>query len=63
MADYIIRKVSNSGKYCYGKSPMQIFSDGEHLALEKNNELLYLQSMTDPSKRSLTILTSIVLSV
>ena len=38
---------SHSGKYCYGKTPMQTFIDSKHLALEKNNELLYLASMSD----------------
>jgi len=38
---------SHSGKYCYGKTPMQTFIDSKHLALERNNELLYLESMSD----------------
>ena len=33
----------HSGKYCYGKTPRQTFEDSKHLALEKNNELLYLK--------------------
>ena len=26
----------HSGKYCYGKTPMQTFLDAKHIALEKN---------------------------
>jgi Integrase core domain len=33
----------HSGKYCYGKTPMQTFEDSKKLALEKNNEILYLE--------------------
>ena len=33
----------HSGKYCYGKTPMQTFNDSKKLALEKNNEILYLE--------------------
>ena len=29
---------SHSGKYCYGKTPMQTFLDSKHIALEKSNE-------------------------
>ncbi len=35
----------HSGKYCYGKTPMQTFIDSKKLALEKNNEILYLESL------------------
>jgi transposase InsO family protein len=38
---------SHSGKYCYGKTPMQTFQDSKHLALEKSNQLLYLQTTAD----------------
>ena len=38
---------SHSGKYCYGKTPMQTFQDSKHLALEKSNELMYLENTTD----------------
>ncbi len=37
----------HSGKYCYGKTPMQTFQDSKHLALEKSNELMYLESIPD----------------
>ena len=36
-------KRPHSGKYCYGKTPMQTFEDSKKLALEKNNEVLYLE--------------------
>ncbi|ACE06297.1 hypothetical protein Aasi_0956 [Candidatus Amoebophilus asiaticus 5a2] len=44
---YYNNERSHSGKYCYGKTPMQTFKDSKHLALEKNNELLYLSSTPD----------------
>jgi transposase InsO family protein len=31
----------HSGKYCYGKTPMQTFIDSKKIALEKNNEQAY----------------------
>ena len=37
----------HSGKYCYGKTPMQTFLDSKKLALEKNNEILYLEYLSD----------------
>lgn len=37
----------HSGKYCYGKTPMKTFEQSKSLALEKNNELLYLKESTD----------------
>ena len=33
-----------SGKYCYGKTPMQTFIDSKRLAVEKSNEILYLEN-------------------
>ena len=27
----------HSGRYCYGKTPMQTFSDSKHIAIEKNH--------------------------
>ena len=39
----------HSGRYCYGKTPMQTFIDSKHLAVEKNNEILYLQYLSDNS--------------
>jgi len=36
-----------SGKYCYGKTPMQTFQDSKKLAVEKNNEILYLEYSSD----------------
>ena len=37
----------HSGKYCYGKTPMQTFIDSKKLAVEKNNEILYLEHLSD----------------
>lgn len=37
----------HSGKFCYGKTPMQTFTDSKKLALEKNNEILYLENLSD----------------
>jgi len=37
----------HSGKYCYGKTPMQTFSDSKHLAGEKSNEFTYLRGRSD----------------
>jgi hypothetical protein len=34
-------------KYCYGETPMQIFNGSKKLALEKDNEVLYLRQMPD----------------
>lgn len=38
---------SHSGKYCYGKTPIETFQDSKHLTLEKSNEALYLESITE----------------
>jgi hypothetical protein len=38
---------AHSGKYCYGKTPMQTFLDSMHIALEKSNESVYTNSMSD----------------
>ncbi len=37
----------HSGKYYYGKTPMQTFKDSKKLAIEKNNEILYLEYSSD----------------
>lgn len=37
----------HSGKYCYGKTPLQTFLDAKHVALEKNNQTMYLNSVAD----------------
>jgi transposase InsO family protein len=44
---YYNHERSHSGKYCYGKTPMKTFEDSKHLALEKSNELVYLESSAD----------------
>lgn len=37
----------HSGKYCYGKTPKQTFLDSKHIAIEKNNQSMYIYSITD----------------
>lgn len=37
----------HSGKYCYGKSPMQTFLDSKHIALEKSNQSMYHNHISD----------------
>ena len=34
------------GKYCYSKTPMQTFKDSKRLAIEKSNEILYLEDIS-----------------
>lgn len=34
----------HSGKYCYGKTPMQTFLDSKHIAVDKSNEVCYYQN-------------------
>jgi len=43
----------HSGKYCYGKTPMQTFEDSKKLALEKNNEVLYLEYVAEQNRQNL----------
>ena len=42
----------HSGKYCYGKTPMETFRSSKHLGIEKNNELQYNQEVTDKGQVS-----------
>ena len=37
----------HSGKYCYGKTPWQTFLDAKHMALEKNNQTMYFEGISD----------------
>ena len=37
----------HSGRYCYGKTPMQTFIDSKKLALEEKNQMLYLEYNSD----------------
>lgn len=37
----------HSGKYCYGKTPLQTFLDTKYIALEKNNQTMYLKRVSD----------------
>lgn len=43
---------SHSGKYCYGKTPMQTFLDSKHIAVEKSNESMYRNSASDSQNLS-----------
>lgn len=45
--EHFNNKRPHSGKYCYGKTPMQTFKDSKKLAIEKNNEILYLEYVSD----------------
>jgi transposase InsO family protein len=38
---------SHSGKYCYGKTPMQTFLDSKHIAIEKSNQSMYYSNKSD----------------
>ena len=40
---------SHSGKYCYGKTPMQTFLDSKHIAIEKSNHTMYHKNASDKS--------------
>jgi len=42
--EYYNNERPHSGKYCYGKTPMQTFIDSKRLAVEKSNEILYLEN-------------------
>ena len=42
----------HSGKYCYGKTPMQTFLDSKQIALEKNNEKAYALSLSNKCELS-----------
>lgn len=37
----------HSGKYCYGKTPIQTWEDSKKLVLEKNNQIAYLKNISD----------------
>lgn len=47
--EYYNEQRPHSGRYCYGKTPMQTFLDSKRLALEKSNEILYLEDHSDSS--------------
>jgi transposase InsO family protein len=49
---YYNNKRPHSGKYCYGKTPMQTFKDSKKLVLEKNNDILYLKHLSDSQNLS-----------
>ena len=37
----------HSGKYCFGKTPMQTFKDAKKIAIEKSNQLMYNNNQSD----------------
>ena len=45
--NYYNKERPHSGKYCYGKMPMQTFLDSKKIALEKNNERSYSSSKAE----------------
>ena len=42
----------HSGKYCYGKTPLQTLKDRKGLAFEKHNALMFYKEVAD--RRELT---------
>lgn len=42
----------HSGKHCYGKTPNRTFTDSKRLAVEKSNEILYLEDRSDSNDLS-----------
>ena len=42
----------HSGKYCYGKTPMETFLSSKHISFEKNNEQIYNDNISN--KRELS---------
>ena len=42
----------HSGKCCYGKTPLETFKSSKHLSIEKNNEMLYNQEVSDSKEKS-----------
>ena len=59
-ADEWIRKYNHyrphSGKFCYGKTPMQTFLDSKHIAIEKNCDSLLSQSDSfDLHKKNMSV--------
>lgn len=42
-----------SGKYYYGKTLVQVFEGSKKLALEKNNEVLYLEYVAEQNSQNL----------
>ena len=49
----------HSGKFCYGKTPMQTFLDAKHIVLEKNNQVVYENNLSDSfhSNKNVLLLT------
>ena len=42
--EYYNNERPHSGQHCYGKTPMKTFIDSKRLALDKSNEILYLEN-------------------
>jgi transposase InsO family protein len=40
-------KRAHSGKYCYGKTPIQTFIDSKDIGIEKSNERMYCNTISD----------------
>ena len=45
--EYYNHQRPHTGRYCYGKTPMQTFIDSKKIALEKNNERAYAACISD----------------
>ena len=46
----------HSGKYCYGKTPMQTFLDSKHIAVDRCNEVSYYEGNNYSEQNLQTIL-------
>jgi transposase InsO family protein len=44
---YYNEERTHSGKFCYGKTPLQTFLDSKNIALEKSNQSMYLLGLSD----------------
>ena len=49
---YYNHERAHAGKFCYGKTPMQTFAASKKHALEKSNENLYLEPLSESQKLS-----------
>jgi hypothetical protein len=45
--NYYNEERPHSGKYCFGKTPMQTFMDAKKIAIEKSNQLMYNNNQSD----------------
>jgi transposase InsO family protein len=44
---YYNEERTHSGKFCYGKTPLQTFLDSKNIALEKSNQSMYILNTSD----------------